>query len=315
MYSKRRLSFLFVFVVSIGGIAQSKKEQIEIMNQKIDSLNQVVGEQKIEISNCKQQIDQLEKRNFQLTSEISKLNERLKSINDKDAINQRDIENLTNALKIKTDSLSIVCLELAQLKPISKTTLSTNTVSSINSVKIGNQVWMARNLDVTNFKNGDPIPEVKTEEEWDRAIEEQKPAWCYYDNDVNNGTLYGKMYNWFAVNDSRGLAPEGWHIPTNNEWEILIKSVGQSSGKKLKSKSGWSENGNGTNTSGFNGLSGGERKANGDCAFMGYSGLWWSKTELDIENAWIYYLGYDEDQMIKIDFYKGQGVSVRCLMD
>lgn len=90
---------------------------------------------------------------------------------------------------------------------------------------IGNQIWMAANLDVATFRNGDPIPEAKTNEEWIDAANAKRPAWCYYDNDPVNGKKYGRMYNWYAVNDPRGLAPAGWHIPSLEEWIQFEKSV------------------------------------------------------------------------------------------
>ncbi len=93
------------------------------------------------------------------------------------------------------------------------------------TVDLGNQTWMAENLNVSTFRNGDTIPEVKTTEEWIKAGKEGKPAWCYYDNDTANGRIYGKLYNWYAVDDKRGLAPKGWHIPSNNEYGNLNKSV------------------------------------------------------------------------------------------
>jgi serine/threonine protein kinase len=105
----------------------------------------------------------------------------------------------------------------------------TNDVSAqeVNSfeVTIGNQIWMTKNLNVDKFRNGDPIPEAKTDEEWLKAGKNEHPAWCYYDNDPKNGEQYGKLYNWFAVNDPRGLAPNGWHIPKNKEWDLLISEL------------------------------------------------------------------------------------------
>ena len=103
-------------------------------------------------------------------------------------------------------------------------------------VKIGNQIWTSRNLDVSSFSNGDPIPEAKTEEEWRAASSNQTPAWCYLENNPANGKKYGKLYNWYAVHDPRGLAPKGWHIPNNEEWSILIEYLGgeKKAGKKLK---------------------------------------------------------------------------------
>lgn len=91
------------------------------------------------------------------------------------------------------------------------------------TVTIGSQVWMTKNLNVDKFRNGDPIPQAKSEEEWKVAIENKQPAWCYYDNNPANGVKWGKLYNWFAVNDSRSLAPKDYHIPTDSEWTTLIK--------------------------------------------------------------------------------------------
>lgn len=108
------------------------------------------------------------------------------------------------------------------------------------TVTIGSQVWMTKNLDVSTFRNGDPIPQAKTEEEWKKAGGNRQPAWCYYDNDPANGAKYGKLYNWYAVIDPRGLAPAGYHIPSDAEWTKLKDYLGSDAGTKMKSKSGWS---------------------------------------------------------------------------
>lgn len=156
-------------------------------------------------------------------------------------------------------------------------------------LKIGDQIWSVKNLDVDTFRNGDPIPHAATDEQWEEAGENGTPAWCYYDNDPANGETYGKLYNWYAVNDPRGLAPEGWHIPSDDEWEILIDHLGGKdvAGTKMKSTSGWASNGNGTNESGFSGLPGGYRTF--ACAeFLDVSeyGAWWSSAEYGSDFAW-----------------------------
>ena len=112
-------------------------------------------------------------------------------------------------------------------------------ISYAQTVTIGAQVWMTKNLDVATFRNGDPIPQAKTNEEWEKAGENKQPAWCYYDNDPANAAKYGKLYNWYAVIDSRGLAPVGYHIPTDAEWTKLEDFLGSDAGTKMKSKSGW----------------------------------------------------------------------------
>lgn len=114
-------------------------------------------------------------------------------------------------------------------------------ISYAQTVTIGTQVWMTKNLDVATFRNGDPIPQAKTNEEWEKAGKNEQPAWCYYNNDPANGAKYGKLYNWYAVNDSRGLAPSGYHIPSDAEWTRLTDFLGgeKVARTKMMSKSGW----------------------------------------------------------------------------
>jgi uncharacterized protein (TIGR02145 family) len=127
--------------------------------------------------------------------------------------------------------------------------------------KIGDQIWMAENLNVSKFRNGDVIPEAKTNEEWIRVAKEKQPAWCYYNNDVNNGNKFGKLYNAYAVRDPRGLAPKGWHIPSTEEWDKLCIEISErkskSVGLQLKSKMSWQHNGD--NCFGFDALPAGFR--------------------------------------------------------
>jgi len=190
-------------------------------------------------------------------------------------------------------------------------------ISYAQTVTIGTQVWMTKNLDVSTFRNGDPIPEAKTNEEWKKAGENKQPAWSYYENDPKNGAKYGKLYNWYAVNDSRGLAPVGYHIPTDAEWTTLTTFLGGESvaGTKMKSKSGWAENGNGTNASGFSGLPGGYRGSSGPFNDVGYYGYWWSSTEYDAFSAWSRDLDYGIGGVGRYGDGKRNGFSVRCLRD
>jgi uncharacterized protein (TIGR02145 family) len=104
------------------------------------------------------------------------------------------------------------------------------------SERFGNQEWMTKNLDVDRFRNGDLIPHAESNEEWKKAGDDEQPAWCYYDNDPENGKKYGKLYNWYAVNDPRGLVPEGWHITSQKEWTSLVEFLGgfEIAGLKMK---------------------------------------------------------------------------------
>ena len=108
-------------------------------------------------------------------------------------------------------------------------------------IKIGTQTWCNKNLEVSKFRNGDAIPLAKTNSEWELAGQNGQPAWCYYENKGENGTTYGKLYNFYAVNDPRVLAPNGNHIPTDEEWTILTDYLGGDSiaGRQMKSTSGW----------------------------------------------------------------------------
>jgi uncharacterized protein (TIGR02145 family) len=184
----------------------------------------------------------------------------------------------------------------------------------VKEVVIGNQIWMAENLNVDNFRNRDFIYEAGTLGEWKQAIIDKKPAWCYYVDQDN--FLKGKLYNWYAVNDSRILAPNGWHIPGIEEFNVLIDTLGgdQIAGIKLKSKVGWEGKGNGTDESGFSALPGGFRHIDGDFNDGGsWAGTWWTSTEVDSSYATYINLNYQSDGVIIGQFDKGSGFSVRCI--
>jgi uncharacterized protein (TIGR02145 family) len=180
-------------------------------------------------------------------------------------------------------------------------------------IKIGTQIWTTKNLDVTTYRNGDAIPEVQDAKE---RANLNTGAWYYYENDKANGTKYGKRYNWYAVNDPRGLAPKGYHIPTDKEWTILTKYLGGSSvaGTKMKSSSGWRLNGNGTNSSGFEGLPGGYQ-FNFERWNIDAIGIWWSSSENGYYYAWARNMSYDHGRVDFSNSNKQYGFSVRCLKD
>ena len=187
---------------------------------------------------------------------------------------------------------------------------------SFNKVKIGNQTWMTENLNVSTFRNGDSIPEAKTDEEWEKAGMDDKPAWCYYDNDPANGKKYGKLYNWYAVADPRGLAPEGWHMPGDAELSLLTDYLGGEveAETKMKSTNGWNSR-NGTNKSGFSGLPGGSRYPYGNFYTRGVYGYWWSSTEYNAADAWYRSMNSDDSNVYRHDNKKDFGYSVRCIRD
>jgi uncharacterized protein (TIGR02145 family) len=215
-------------------------------------------------------------------------------------------------IKIKASLVLAVILSLTTIS----CKLKDNDGNTYKTIKINNREWMAENLNTSTFRNGDSIPEVKTDEEWDKAGKEGMPAWCY---DPEIREKYGKLYNWHAVSDTRGLAPQGWHVPADDEWIQLIDFLGggEVAGSKMKSIEDWTNNGNGTNETGFTGLPGGSRANNGlfNDSGPGTIGGWWSSTETYNNYAWIRYMSNADGRIYKDYYYKGFGFSVRCIKD
>jgi uncharacterized protein (TIGR02145 family) len=200
----------------------------------------------------------------------------------------------------------------------SRNSIEARNADRPETVKIGDQQWMVANLNVSRFRNGDAIPEAKTAEQWARAGELRRPAWCYYENDPKHGKTYGKLYNWYAVTDPRGLAPAGWRIPSRDDWSELADRYGgiRQAGSALKSAAAWGAKGNGTNESGFTGLPGGIRNNVGDFVDGGVYGYWWSTSELNDSYADYRYLYCRSGKFFRyINYFKSSGFSVRCLRD
>ncbi len=188
------------------------------------------------------------------------------------------------------------------------------------TVKYGLQEWMGNNLSVTHFRNGDAIPQAKTEEEWLNAANSKKPAWCYYENDQINGQKYGKLYNWYAINDRRGLAPAGWRVPENQDWRTLIKNLLgiDVAGEKLKSPNEWKKR-KGTNKIGFSALPSGYRDQQGKFLELGFACRYWSNSvPVDVKPSdKIFSVSMDDasPEMKYIQNDKGAGLSVRCIKE
>ena len=194
------------------------------------------------------------------------------------------------------------------------------------TVKINNQEWMAENLNVSKYCNGDPISNIQDDAKWGEG---RAGAYCYYNNDPENKEKYGKLYNWYTVNDPRGLALKGWHIPSDAEWKELEMYLGMS--QREADKVGWRGNDEGcklketgilhwkepnecaTNQSGFTALPGGYRDVSGDFYVNTYSGYWWSTTEADSDFIWYRTLYHTSNKIHRKKGYIGDGFSVRCL--
>src|SRR5690606_21020415 len=174
-----------------------------------------------------------------------------------------------------------------------------NNNNNFETVEICNQIWMLDNLNVTNYRNGDPIPQVTDPTEWGNLT---TGAWCYYSNNSGNEEVYGKLYNWYAISDPRGLAPEGWHIPTEAEWNSLSNCLGGDNlaGGFLKESgfSHWAEpNTSAANSSWFTGLPRGFRESYGDFFDKSFVGYFWISAENTTTNSWGRYLYYDNTQL------------------
>ena len=182
-------------------------------------------------------------------------------------------------------------------------------------VQIGNQIWMTKNLNVSRYRNGDPIPQVTNPTQW---VTLTSGAWCHYQNNTANGAVYGKLYNWYAVNDPRGLAPAVWHIPSDVEWATLVNFLGGASiaGGKMKATTLWnSPNIGATNSSAFSALPGGICNYDGPYEFIGDEGSWWSSTNDSSILAWAWVLTSETTQANRSNDSKKNGFSVRCVKD
>ena len=208
----------------------------------------------------------------------------------------------------------------------------TSTVSdadnnSYNTVQIGTQCWTQSNLKTSKYRNGDNITTGLSNSAWENTT---SGAYAIYNNDPVNDGLYGKLYNHYAVTDTRGLCPTGWHVPSDGEWTILENHLGGSSvaGGALKSTAmqptpgGWNApNAGATNSSGFTAPPGGLRDYFGDFNYMTYYGFWWSSSVSSassvssLPNAWNRYLYFDLSDFNRYFNSRSYGFSVRCCRD
>nr|MBN2277004.1 hypothetical protein [candidate division Zixibacteria bacterium] len=185
------------------------------------------------------------------------------------------------------------------------------------TIKIGDQWWMAENLKVTHYRDNSPIPNVTDLHIWENLV---TGAYCEYDNDPENGEIYGSLYNWYAVADIREIAPEGWHVSTASEWNVLRDYLGgsQVAGGKLKDTGTayWCEPNEGaTNESGFTGLPGGFRMSSGGYDNMCIWAMFWSSTYSD-GNGVMWECLYSSEPSLGSGYYDmNGGMSVRCVED
>lgn len=181
-------------------------------------------------------------------------------------------------------------------------------------VRIGNQCWMAADLRTTRYKNGTNIPNVIDANAW---LQMNSGAWCNYDNNSINGNIYGKLYNWHAAANPN-VCPQGWHVPSDAEWSVLVNQLGGEgvAGGKLKSTTHWSlPNEGATNETGFTALPGGYRDAGGGFFNLGEHGIWWSSTQTNPYEAWFWEMYSSVSGIYRVSDEKEEGVCIRCIRD
>lgn len=189
---------------------------------------------------------------------------------------------------------------------------------------LGNREWMAENLRTSSYSNGDAIT---NEPDINLYYQLTSEAWCWYGNDGQNDTPHGKLYNWHVVNDSRGVCPIGWHVPTDSEWLTLITSIdpntdvnagftiSEVAGGKMKTTgSEWlSPNDGATNESCFTAYPSGIRGY--EDQWMGGYGLWWTATDAGDDKSWRYNVTYTDANVNRSAIHHSNGISIRCIKD
>lgn len=209
--------------------------------------------------------------------------------------------------------ISFACSKPQEIKTAA--TVKDKDGNAYRLMKIDTQEWLADNLNTEHYRNGDVIPQVQSPEDWASTF---TGAWCYYNNDTKNGKTYGKLYNWYAVKDKRGLAPEGYHIPSDEEWKKLTDYLAgaELAGKRLKDTILWRKPNDGaTNLSGFSALPAGSRDDRGLFDYIEEYGKFWTINEIEEPEATLYGVTYFDKSADKYHADKRYGISVRCVKD
>jgi uncharacterized protein (TIGR02145 family) len=229
-----------------------------------------------------------------------------------------------NAISNPVVGLIICCTNCASTAEIQMfngnnwTNMVGDATSTAGVLTLCDQTWMLKNLEVSRYRNGDIIPKVTDPVEWAALT---TGAYCYYNNDsATYAAIYGRLYNYYAVVDSRGLAPEGWHIPSDAEWTALETCLGGASvaggAMKETGTTHWSSPNTGaTNSSGFTALPGGNRNVNGLFLSLGDVSYWWSTTVFNTTDASFKYITFNNNSLQNTNSFKVNGFSIRCIRD
>ncbi len=221
--------------------------------------------------------------------------------------------------------LLVICILLSLNGFLMKTTaqsigggISDIEGNNYQTVIIGKQEWMVTNLKTTKFNDGEIIPNIIVDSEWSRL---SAPAYSWYENNISNKDIHGALYNWYTINTGK-LCPNGWHVPSDDEWAILVNHLGGNNvaGGKLKEtgiKYWLSPNEGATNESGFSGFASGNRYGFkiGTFLQMGYYCDWWSSTMFRLRTAWSRRLHFNSIIVSRNSHDLKDGCCVRCLKD
>lgn len=351
---KKLLSFTFLVIVS-SCFGQSKQEQIDLLTKQIDSLKRVNFEQELILKKVTYDKDELQKKadldQRQQQNTIQLLEQKLSQLaylSSLDAAEEKrlyhQIDSL-NSLIIQSKNKTIKTLQGPKSDSIvqSYAVHESAPANFYISVRIGTQQWMTQNLNVFTFSNGDTLPQALSLEEWENAYTHKKAMWCYPNFDTTSTNKSSKLYNWYAIKDERGLAPNGWHISTEEDWNKLQQFAGPTIGQTIKSTNGWSDfeqqvlcphtlsedsvntcdlcqgtgfvssglkSGNGTNQLGFNAV---PLSYLSDKQFQGTGDqlAYWVKTDTNEKAILIHHFS-SELHLHELPL-KAQGFAVRCL--
>ncbi|MGA1976611.1 MAG: FISUMP domain-containing protein [Bacteroidales bacterium] len=263
--------------------------------------------------------DQMTKNESERTINIDSTRSNMRTLlNTSGILNRSKItENLIVYKQVGNTPMTTLSSSIGPPKETSSF-IDTRNGQTYNTAKIGSQTWMTENLKSTKYNDGTPIPLITTNNAARSNLE--APAYCWYNNDSSNfKATYGALYNWYAVSTDK-LCPKGWHVPSNDEWTTLINYLGGlgEAGGKLKEigMTHWkSPNTSATNESGFTALPSGAHSTGTSFITIGYIGGWWSLTEYNTDQAWIWCLIYDASNVTKGYTNKRYGYSVRCVKD
>jgi len=246
------IGLLFVFGSFLSN-AQSKQELIDLLNSRIDSLKRVNFEQELSIKKINYEKEEFQKKTTlelqQQQTSIQLLEQKLSQLaylSNLYADEEKRLYHLVDSL-----NNSIAQLKSKSIRPLQPAKVDTipqpfelHETAPANfyiSVRIGSQQWMTQNLNVFTFSNGDTLPQALSIREWEQAYNNKQAMWCYPNFDTISSNKSAKLYNWFALNDPRGLAPNGWHISTEDDWKKLQLFAGPTIGQTIKSTTGWSD--------------------------------------------------------------------------